>query len=191
MSKALASGLLAGTFLILSAVPAYPIITFNQLDQNTFTVSHRVKGFGSRGKAMELVYTKGASLCVAAGYTHYQILDQESQASQQYEAANATLTLRFFLEGAADRIACQSGSDPEYIEEARAKLEKLGYRPPDPGQGSESINAVDLQEAPIVGTCPHSCTIEQIAGMARAGLSDDQIRAACEEASSQGAAESE
>jgi hypothetical protein len=46
MSKALASGLFAGTFLILSAVPAYPVITFNQLDQNTFTVSHRVKGFG-------------------------------------------------------------------------------------------------------------------------------------------------
>lgn len=180
MRKVIGSGLLAGTLLVVSVRPAHAVITFHQLDQNTFTVSHRVKGIGSRGKAVDLVYTKGASLCIAAGYSHYQVIDQESQASQQYEAANATLTLRFFLEGGADRIACQPGSDPEYIEEARAKLQRLGYTPPDPGSLRGDGGERNDEQVEGVGSCPQGCTIEQIAAMARAGLSDEQIRAACE-----------
>jgi hypothetical protein len=69
-----------------------------------------------------MVYTKAASLCIAAGFTHYRLLDQASQASQQYQAANATVTVRFYFEDGQDRISCEPAADPEYIEEARAKL---------------------------------------------------------------------
>lgn len=185
MRRVIGSGILAGAFFVLSAPPVHAVITFHQLDQNTFTVSHRVKGFGSRGKAMELAYTKGASLCVAAGFTHYRVVDQESQASQQYQAANATLTLRFFAEGGADRIACEPGSDPEYIEEARAKLQKMSYAPPEPSSPGEANGAGDGETSGSAGSCPHGCSIEQIAAMARAGLPDEKIRAACESGAGQ------
>lgn len=185
MNKVIGSAVLAAALLVLSARPAQAVITFHQLDQNTFTVSHRVKGFGSRGKAMELVYTKGASLCIAAGFSHYQLIDQQSQASQQYEAANATVTLRFYFEGGKDRIACQPGSDPEYVEEARAKLQKMSYAPPEPGSPGEANGAGDGETSESAGSCPHGCTIEQIAAMARAGLPDEKIRAACESGAGQ------
>jgi len=185
LSKTNRGGFLVGALLVMSAHPAHAVITFHQLDQSTFTVSHRVKGLGSRGKAVELVYTKGASLCVAAGYTHYQLIGQESQASQQYEAANATLTLRFFSEGGADRIACEPGSDPEYIEEARAKLQRMGYTPPEPNSPGEGEGSGTGEEVASAGSCRQGCTIEQIAAMARAGLPDEKIRAACEGGASQ------
>lgn len=188
MKKVLRSGLIVSALLFLAVAPADAVITFTQLDENTFTVSHRVKGLGSRGKAMELVYTKAASLCVAAGYTHYQVLDQESQASQQYEAANATLTLRFFLDSAADRISCEPGSDPEYVEEARAKLQRIGYNPPELAPLDQVGTSADGKMTDSVGLCPQGCTIEQIAAMARAGLSDEKIRAACGGGAGQGAA---
>ena len=186
MKKVIRSGLVASALLVLAVAPADAVITFTQLDHNTFTVSHRVKGLGGRGKAMELVYTKAASLCVAAGYTHYQVLDQESQASQQYEAANATLTLKFFLDGAADRVSCHPGSDPEYVEEARAKLQSMAYNPPELGPLDEVGSSADGKKTYSDAPCPQGCTIEQIAAMARAGLSDEKIRAACEGGAGQG-----
>lgn len=185
--KITGAALLAGAFLALFAGPAQAIITFTQLDENTFTVSHRVKGFGSRGKATKMVYTKAASLCIAAGFTHYHVQDQESQASQQYEAANATLTLRFFQEDGEGRVSCESGSDPEYVADAWEKLEKRGYSPPEPEQEGEGAVPPDPEQEIEQGSCAQGCTIEQIAAMARTGLSDEQIRAACETAAAQSA----
>jgi hypothetical protein len=180
MVKTAGRALVAGALFALSVAPAHSIITFTQLDQNTFTVSHRVKGFGSRGKATRMVYTKAASLCIAAGYSHYQVVDQESQASQQYEAANATVVLRFFNEDGQDRVSCKSGSDPEYVAEARAKLKEMGYRPPEVVQSGNETSASGAGGGEASATCSQGCTIEQIAAMARAGLSDEKIRAACE-----------
>jgi len=185
MKKTNGTVLLAGVLLALLATPAYAIISFTQLDENTFTVSHRVKGLGSRGKATRLVFTKAASLCVAAGYSYYQLLDQKSEASQQYQAANATVTVRFFFDDGQNRISCDSGSDPEYVEEARNKLQGRGYSPPEPEQAEptpDSASAAQPEQPDASGACPQGCTIEQIAAMARSGLSDEQIRAACEAA---------
>lgn len=184
MDKILRIGIMAGALMVLSVGPVHAVLTFRQLDQDTFTVSHRVKGFGSRGKATELVYTKTASLCIAAGYTHYQVRDQESQASQPYRAANATVTVRFFQQDGEDRIACEPGSDPEYVEDARAKLQEMGYEPPDRGEANEAArSAAEAQSREPSASCPDGCTIEQIPAMARAGLTDEQIRAACDDGS--------
>lgn len=164
-------GALAILGLLLAASSAHAVITFNQLDDDVFVVSHRVKGFGSRGKANRLVYEKAASLCLAAGFTHYKVLHQESNAVQEEESANATIRVQFYFQDGEDRLACEATADPEYVEEAREKLLATGYRWPEPPAPTAAPRGG--------GTGLGSCTLEQIAAMARSGLSDDQIRAAC------------
>ena len=126
---------------------------------------------------MKMVYTKAASLCVAAGYTHLKILEQESQAGQQYESANASIRVKLFLDGGEDRLDCEKNANPEHIKEARNKLARVGYRPPDP----EKIQAMEATEGreESAGTPTGSCTIEQIVAMVKAGLTVEQIKAAC------------
>ena len=155
------------------AVPrtAQAVITFTQLDDDVFVISHRVKLIGSRGQATRLVYEKAASLCVAAGYSYFKILDQESNAAQEHDSANASARVQFYQADADERISCEKNASSEYIEQARAKLAKKGYQPPPSPAAAESR----AEE----GDGTASCTVEQITAMARAGLSDEQIRAAC------------
>ncbi len=152
------------------AIPQFAsaTMTFEQLDDNTFTVSHRVKWFGGRGQAMDLVYEKAASLCVAAGYSHLKVMEQESNVPGEYQSANATVTVKFFLEGGEDRIACDGKATEEYVKQAKTKLEKRGYT----GPVAEEPAAEEEEAANI-------CTVEQIAAMVKAGLTEDQIKAAC------------
>jgi len=158
-------------FLLLTvAEVASAVMTFEQLDGNTFSLSHQVKWIGGRGQAMEVVHEKVASLCVAAGYSYYQIIDQESHAGGAYQAANATVTVKFFLEKAEDRIECRVSATEDYIKQAKTKLEKRGYEGP---------TAVTEPEGPVIDE--NHCTVEQIAAMVKAGLSDEQIKAACAE----------
>lgn len=156
--------------LVLVPQAAGAVITFTQLDDDVFTVSHRVKLIGSRGRATKMVYTKAASLCVAAGYSHYRVLNQESEAAQEDDSANATVRVRFYQQDGDERSACEKSSDPQYVAEARAKLQKRGYTPPPPEPAAPAAAAA---------TTSGTCTIEQIAAMARAGLTDEKIRAAC------------
>ena len=152
------------------AIPQFALatMTFEQLDDNTFTVSHRVKWFGGRGQAMDLVYEKAASLCVAAGYSHLKVMEQESNVPAEYQSANATVTVKFFLEGGDDRIACNGKATEEYVKQAKTKLEKKGYK----GPVAVEPAAEDEDAASI-------CTVEQIAAMVKAGLTEEQIKAAC------------
>lgn len=126
---------------IVIAVPSLlmAVITFNQLDDDIFTVSHTVKGLGRRAKAMNMLYEKVSSLCVAAGFDYYTILDQESQAPGYYEQANASARVQFFLDDGEGRIGCERNAQPEYVDQARKKLAKQGYKPParDVSEGSE------------------------------------------------------
>ena len=163
--------------LLLVALLAFPsaasaVITFTQLDDDIFFVSHRVKFLGSRGQAQRLVYTKVASLCIAAGFSQFKILEQESAASQQYESANATIQTQFFHDDGDGRIECERNADEKYIEQARKKLAKTGYKPPTPPT-EEPAAALD---SPVTS---RSCTVEQITAMVRTGMSDEQIKAAC------------
>ena len=156
---------------------AHATITFRQMDDDIFVVSHRVKIIGSRGQAMDLAYTKAAFLCIAAGFTHYTILQQESEASQRDDSANASVRVQFFPSDGEGRIDCARDADPKYIEQAGEKLAKQGYTPPDPAMPKAGGAAEANAEAD--GLRDHKCSLEQIAAMARAGLADEQIRAAC------------
>lgn len=153
--------------LFISSV-ASATMTFQQLDDNTFSVSHKVKWIGGRGQAMELVYDKAASLCVAAGYSHLELFGQESNANGYYQNANATLTVRFFQNPGKDRIACDQKATNEYIKQATKKLDKRGYEGP-----------VELEDSPSSEEPEKDCTIEQISAMLKAGMTEEQIKAAC------------
>lgn len=164
---------LAFVLVLLLVLPqaALAVITFTQLDQDIFVISHRVKIIGSRGKAQKMVYVKAASLCKAAGYTHFKILDQESNAAQQYEVANASVRVQFYQTDAEGRASCDTNVDPEYVGQARAKLAKIGYQPPPP---------LPEPEAAAEGEATtRSCTVDQITAMVKAGFADEQIKAAC------------
>ena len=167
--------ILSAVLMLLAVVPAQAVITFTQLDDDVFVVSHRVKAIGLRGKAMKLVYTKTASLCVAAGYSHMKILDQESETGQADDSANASIRAQFYLMDGDEHVECLRNADPEYIDQAGAKLAKSGYRPPDPS----AMAAAAPEEMPATAPGDRTCDIPQIAAMARAGLSDEQILAAC------------
>ncbi len=164
---------LAGIVALLTPQAGQAVITFNQLDTDIFIVSHRVKIIGSRGQATRLVYEKAASLCVAAGYSHLKVLQQDSEASQRDDSANATLRVQLYFEDGEGRIDCEPKANVEYVAQARAKLAKRGYEPPEiPAPGDDGT--------PAEGTVEDwSCTIEQISAMVRAGFSDPQIKAAC------------
>ena len=160
--------LVAGVLLFAQAANA--VITFTQLSADMFVVSHRIKAIGSRGKAMKLVYEKTASLCVAAGFGHYKILEQESNAGQRYDSANASIRVQFYFEEGDGRIECQKNSSVEYVRQAQEKLANLGYPQPE---------RPELAEAHKSEANGSSCTVEQITAMVRAGLSDEQVKAAC------------
>ncbi len=162
-------------FLLPAAARA--TITFKQLDEGMFVVSHRVKLIGSRGQAMDLAYTKAASLCVAAGYSHFEILQQESEAGQADDSANASVRVRFYFEGGGDRIDCSRNADAKYVQQAQDKLKKQGYT--SPARAAAAVRTDAASQAPSADGCAISCSIEQIAAMARSGLSDEKIRAAC------------
>lgn len=161
------------TVIALMVAPqlALAVITFDQLDDDTFIVSHKIKLYGSRGKAMKLVYEKAASLCVAAGYTYLAILDQESDAGGgQNDSANASARVRFHFEDGEGRIDCTVKASEKYISQAAVKLDKRGYKQPDLVASTTTETSTDTG----------SCTIEQIATMVQAGLAREQIEAACE-----------
>ena len=176
MSGSLATKIvaLAAACLVLAPLAASAVITFTHLGGHDYIVSHRVKLIGSRGKAVQMVYTKAASLCVAAGYSHYEILDQESEAAQEDDVANASARVRFHFEPGEGRLECRSGAEPTYVEEAASKLARRGLLPPPAPPAAAAPDPAPASD------CPAGCSLEQIAAMARSGLTDEQIRAACE-----------
>ncbi len=52
---------------------------------------------------MKLVYTKTASLCVAAGFSHMKILERESETGQVDDSANASIRAQFYFADGEDR----------------------------------------------------------------------------------------
>ncbi len=160
--------LLISALVLGVANGCFATLTFQQLDDNTFSVSHKVKWVGGRGQALELVYEKAASLCVAAGFTHFELVGQASNAPGFFQDANATLTVKFFQRDGEDRIECAMKATENYIAQASKKLDKRGYKGPPNIQDSDGIDIGENQ-----------CSLEQITAMAKAGLSDEQIEAAC------------
>lgn len=159
---------IAWAAILILIVPQVTLatITFHQLDESTFTISHKVKWIGGRATAMNNVYEKSSSLCIAAGYSHLVLVEQES--SMMWGGANATVTVQFFLEDGEGRVSCEANASEEYIVQAKKKLDKRGYK------GVPPARTLDKSES-----SENHCTIEQITAMTKAGMTDNQIKAAC------------
>jgi len=161
-----------GLFVVAVLLAVSPVVlaalTFEQLGDDVFSVSHAVKGFGGRGVAMDVVYEKTASLCIAAGYTHLKVMDQQSTAGSDYEEPNATVQVQFLQRGGEGLIKCDLKATQKYIDEAKKKLGKRGYKGP--------VAPTEAAEAP---SGRGACTIAQIMTMTKSGLSEEQIKAAC------------
>ena len=94
---------------------------------------------------------------------------ESSRAAQQHDAANASVRVRFFFADGVERTDCEKNANAKYVDQAAAKLSKRGYQRPDP----------EASTSEEVTSQTGSCTVEQISTMAKAGLSAEQIKAAC------------
>ena len=161
--------LVTAALLLIIPQVAHAVITFDQLGDDVFTVSHAVKLIGGRGVAMDVVYEKMSSLCIAAGYTHMKVLSQESNAGSDYESPNATIRAQFYFSASGEGVVkCEVKASDRYIEQAKKKLDRRGYKAP--------VAAAAATE-PVEGGA--TCSIQQIMTMTKAGLTDEQIKAAC------------
>jgi hypothetical protein len=149
--KATKTLILIGIATLIAPQLAMAVITFDQLDDDIFVVSHRVKVkfWTSRGQAVRKVYEKAASLCLAAGFTHFEILQQESEANQWQDDANASVRVRFFFEGVGGRIECKKTASGKYIDQATVKLEKKGYERSAPRASAEAADLTDGNGASV------------------------------------------
>ncbi|MEZ5332518.1 MAG: hypothetical protein R2991_10805 [Thermoanaerobaculia bacterium] len=153
------------SLLAAAASSASAVLHFDQLEEDLFAVRHKVLFLGSEEKAVKLVHEKAASICVAAGYTHYAVLELESTPLEDDESATAEATVRFFREAGDERTACEEADPGTW----RARRE-LGM----PAAEAAPVPAVDGAAAAAAGRVgAGSCTVAQIAAMVRAGFSDE------------------
>jgi hypothetical protein len=130
-------------FLVLIAVVCTPAwaaaLKFTKLTSNQFIIHHQ-KGmsFGTgEAKTTKTAYTKAASMCIAAGFTHFEVQDLNVSGAVSGGAygggktASADVRVKFYRDpepAVVDEkslLECQSMADPEYIELAKTKLAEL------------------------------------------------------------------
>ena len=81
---------------------------------------------------MRKAYEKAASLCMAAGYQWFEIVDTESKGRGWGSAAGATLDIKVYQEqGSEDQLSCKTLANTEETENLKLKLKKIDYEWPD------------------------------------------------------------
>ena len=80
----------------------------------------------------------------------------------------ALILMKFFLEPGEGRVDCHPKTSEEYIEQVKKKLAKKGYTGPTVVSDDSEETEGDSQ-----------CSVEQIAAMVKAGLTEEQIKAVC------------
>lgn len=88
-------------------------------------------------KAARRVSQRVASVCMAAGFTHYQMVDRSSRDGKRGftgqifsgggQNASATIRAKFFHEEVEDSYPCSFAATKEYTKEARKIGKKNGY----------------------------------------------------------------
>ena len=104
-------------------------LRFQRLGEDRFVVSHNVK-LGGANKAVKMVYKKAGSICVAAGFSYFEVLGQEVTRPNRYQFAGGTLQVRFKHERAEEglELDCKENSDARYVELAKKKLKKMATK---------------------------------------------------------------
>lgn len=119
------------------ATAAWADVKFTQLSDDQFIVHHRkLTTLGAEAKATRTAYKEAASLCIAAGFTHMEIKDQnigERMHGSTFgggRGASADLRIRLFTDpdeetvDEKDLLACEPLADPKKVEIAKRKLKE-------------------------------------------------------------------
>ena len=115
--------------------PAHADVKFTKLSDTQYVVHHRKNSYlGAEAKAMKTAYKEAASICVAAGYTHLEIKEQ-NVGERHYggfwgggRGASADVRIKLYMEPdeeaveEKDLIECQPLSDPKKVKVAKKKL---------------------------------------------------------------------
>jgi hypothetical protein len=117
------------------ALTAVADVKFTRLSEDQFIVHHRkLTLLGAEAKATRTAYAEAASICIAAGFTHLEIKEQNIGERQHGGAwgggrgASADVRVKFFADPdeekveELDLIACEPLADPKKVERAREKL---------------------------------------------------------------------
>lgn len=87
-------------------------------------------------KASKRATQRVASVCVAAGFSHYQILDRSEREGKRgfqgivsggTQQASTTIRVKFFHEEVEDSYVCSFSATKEYIKKAKKVAAKNGY----------------------------------------------------------------
>ncbi len=84
-------------------------------------------------RAAKKASVRVASVCVAAGFSYFQVLDESGREGKHagpfggWQAASKTIRARFFHEEVENSYPCSFGATPKYIEVARKIAAKNGY----------------------------------------------------------------
>ncbi len=130
----------------LFAGPALSEMKFTRLAEDQFVISHRKQSvFGGQAKAMKTLHKEVAAMCIAAGFTHFEVTSQKGGQRQlkgggfgrfgrslsggiggsvagRGRGASATIQAKFHKEDGEDLIDCAGLADPKKVEKAKKKL---------------------------------------------------------------------
>lgn len=111
-------------------------IRFTRLGEDQFLVHHRKKTLlGAEAKATRTAYAEAAAVCLAAGFTHMKVKNQNVGERMHGgwfgggRGASADLRIEVYKDpdkqtvDDLDLIACEPLADPKKVEQAKRKLE--------------------------------------------------------------------
>ena len=125
------------TICLALALPSlsWADVKFTRLSENQFIVHHRkLTTLGAEAKAVKTTYREAASICVAAGFTHFEVKEQNvgervhGNALGGGRGASADLRIKLYADpddemiDDKDLIECEPLSDPKKVERAQEKL---------------------------------------------------------------------
>ena len=106
------------------AGPTLGEMKFTRLDETHYLVSHTVgHEFGSSNKVAKMLYIKVASLCVAAGFKHFEVKNRDIVPPRGGWTARGTVEVELHLVKNEDSIECKELAEERYIKQAKKELE--------------------------------------------------------------------
>ena len=116
--------------LLFLPMVIYADVKFTRLSENRFIVSHRkLTSFGAEAKALKTLYGEVASICVAAGFSHFEIVTMDVQERHgswggDGRGASGTVDVKMRNEADEDFVECAPLADPKKVGMAKKKLAK-------------------------------------------------------------------
>ena len=130
---------LGGAIFLIAGI-ASSTTRIQQIAPNRFLVTHQKQSaLGGQGKALRKSYEKAASLCTAAGYKWFEIVETQSKGRGWASRAGATLDIKVYQEQKnEDQLSCETLANPEEVPNLVEKLKKIDYEWPEPADEEEA-----------------------------------------------------